>query len=135
MVDIMNEDKQIIHNSIRTPDGTILTSASVHDYKVYEDANGHEYMVDGGREYLRRNVVKEAPHEELTLYTDDPHEKIREVFTWGTYGKKGDKPLQIKLLKDLTIAHVKAIIRTQSHMPNYMKQMFINELEYRKDEK
>ena len=131
MVDVMN-DKQIIHNSIRTPDGTILISHSVHDFKMYTDANGHDYMVDGGREYLRRFIVNEAPFEEISLYVDDPHEEIREVFTWGTYGKNGDQPVQFKLLKDLTIPHVKAIIKTQSHMPEYMKDMFRNELEFRK---
>lgn len=130
MVAIMNN---IICNKIRTPDGTILISTSRHDYRVYTDANGHEYMVDGGTEYLRRNVVHEAPYEELSLYDTDPHEKLRENYTWGTYGKNGDEPLQLKLLKDLSTNHIKAIIETQKHLQKHIVKMFENELEYRNE--
>lgn len=122
--------RRLIHNSIRTPDGTILVSRDVHDYKTYTDKNGHEYMVDGGRDYLRRNVVKEAPHTELSLYTDAPHEEIREVFTWGTYGKNGDEPFHLVLLKDMTDNHIKTILDTQ-HISDYMIELFGDELEYR----
>lgn len=131
MVDIMSEPR-IIQNMIRTPDGKILVSGSVHDYKAYNDANGFQYMVDGGRSYLRRNVVREAPYEELSLFEGDPHEKIRDGFTWGTYGKDGDQPLVFNPLKDLDIDHIKAIIKTQTHLPDYMMQVFIDELEFRK---
>ena len=131
----MEENRQILHNSIRTPDGTILTSRSVHDYVVYDDANGLQYMVDGGRNYLRRTVHKDHPYEELCIYVGDPHEKIREVFTWGTYGKDGCQPLQFVLLKDLSDNHIQAIIDTQNHMPAYLMDMFINEQRYRKNGK
>ena len=63
---------KIICNQIRTPDGTILISHTVHDYKEYKDKNGLVYMVDGGNDYLRRTVHKEAPYEELTIYEDAP---------------------------------------------------------------
>jgi hypothetical protein len=42
-----------------------------HDYVTYTDANGLDYMVDGGNDYLRRNVHTEAPYEELTIYEDE----------------------------------------------------------------
>ncbi len=35
-----------------TPDGTLLQSYHVHDYKTYKDSNGEIYMIDGGCEYL-----------------------------------------------------------------------------------
>lgn len=127
----MDRQRQIIHNSIRTPDGTVLTSRSAHDYKLYVDKNGYEYMVDGGHSYLRHNLVPEAPYEELTLYTDDPHNQIREVFTWGTYGKKGDQPITRKALKDLDYDHVKAIIETQKQLSTHIAQLFKNEIEFR----
>ena len=55
----LNSTPRLILNRIKTPDGTILTSYNRHDYVSYEDANGLEYMVDGGLEYLRRNVNNE----------------------------------------------------------------------------
>ena len=33
---------------MRTPDGTILESKHRHDYVTHLDANGNEYMLDGG---------------------------------------------------------------------------------------
>lgn len=121
--------KQIIHNSIMTPDGTILVSRSVHDYVQHTDANGKTYMTDGGNSYIHRSAHgDETP---LDLYEGDPHDEIREVFTWGTYGKMGDQPLKFKALKDLSDAHIEAILETQSHIPQYMRNLFIEEQVYR----
>ena len=121
--------KQIIHNSIQTPDGTILVSRSVHDFVQYTDKNGKTYMTDGGRAYIHRSA--HGDEVSLDLYEGDPHDKIREVFTWGTYGKMGDQPLKFVALKDLSDNHIKAILTTQSHMPQYMRDLFINEQLYR----
>ena len=44
----------LIYNAIRTPDGTILESRSVHDFVGHTDANGKYYAADGGLEYLKR---------------------------------------------------------------------------------
>lgn len=110
------EEREIILNQIRTPDGTILKSMHRHDYVTYIDKNGHEYMVDGGSDYLRRNVVetKKNPllklwifllklvgktwqdplhYTELSVYSDAPFEVIRENFHRGGRGKDGRQPL------------------------------------------
>jgi hypothetical protein len=87
------EDRQIILNQIKTPDGTILKSMHRHDYVTYTDKNGLQYMVDGGHDYLRRNVHEDAPYEELTIYDDDLFEVIRENFHRGGRGKDGTEPL------------------------------------------
>ena len=124
------EDK-IVANRIRTPDGTILESMHRHDYVTYVDKNGKEYMVDGGTDYLRRNVHQDAPYEELSVYSDAPHAEIREVFRWGTRGKDGNQPLKFILLKDMESDHIQAIIETQTHIPGYIENIFLDELSFR----
>ncbi len=127
-------EARIVSNRIRTPDGTILESMHRHDYRVYVDANGKEYMVDGGLDYLRRNVHDDAPYEELSVYADDLHIEIRSVFKWGTRGKDGKQPLTYVPLKDLTTEHIEAILDTQSHIADYIRKLFIDELNFRDSE-
>ena len=69
--------RQLILNRIQTPDGTILTSRSRHDYVTHTDKNGLVYMVDGGSDYQRVNVHHSAPHIDLSVYDDSPFEEIR----------------------------------------------------------
>lgn len=122
---------RIVSNRIRTPDGTILESMHRHDYVTYVDANGLEYMVDGGLDYLRRNVHDEAPYLELSMYSNSPHDVIREVFKWGTRGKDGRSPLKYVPLKNLTTEHIEAILETQDHIQEYIRNIFLDELNYR----
>ena len=124
-------DEKIVANRIRTPDGTILESMHRHDYVTYTDANGKEYMVDGGLDYLRRNIHDDAPYEELSVYDDAPYALIREVFKWGTRGKDGKQSLTYVPLKDLTTEHIEAILDTQSHISDYIRKIFLNELSIR----
>jgi hypothetical protein len=128
-------EARIVSNRIRTPDGTILESRHRHDYVTYVDKNGKEYMVDGGLEYLRRNVHDDAPYEELSVYDDAPYALIREVFKWGTRGKGGRQPLTFVPLKDLTTEHIEAILETQTHISERIRKLFIDELTFRGIEK
>ena len=122
---------QIVANKIRTPDGTILQSYHVHDYKTHLDKNGYTYMVDGGTEYLRRTIVDEAPHEELSVMVTDSHEDIRAAFHWGTRGKDGKQPLSWVALKDLDTDHIEAILDTQTRISDWVKNIMSVELNYR----
>ena len=123
--------RHIVTNQIVTPDGTVLTSYHVHDYKTYVDTiSGEEYMVDGGTDYFRRNV-NDYPALDTSKYSDDPHEEIREGFYWGTRGKDGKQPLKYKPLKDLDTDHIHAIIGTQAHVPEWRRDIFKKELKYR----
>ena len=131
----MMSEARIVSNRIRTPDGTILESRHRHDYVTYVDANGKEYMVDGGLEYLRRNVHDDAPYEELSVYDDAPYALLREVFKWGTRGKDGKQPLTYVPLKDLTNEHIEAILETQTHISERIQKLFIGELNFRGIEK
>ena len=85
--------KQLILNRIKTPDGTILISRHRHDYVTHTDKNGKVYMVDGGTDYLRRNIHEDAPYEELSLYSDESYEIIRENVCREGRGINGDQPL------------------------------------------
>jgi hypothetical protein len=102
-----------------------------HDYVTYTDANGKEYMVDGGLDYLRRNVHEDAPYEELSLYSDAYHQLIRQAFKWGTRGIDGKQPLSWLVLQDMATDHIEAILETQTGLRDHIRQVFINELNYR----
>jgi hypothetical protein len=123
---------RLLLNRIKTPDGTILTSYSVHDYRTYTDANGLEYMVDGGLEYLRRNVHNEAPYEELSITDEASFEQIRESMHWGTYGKHGDQPLHYVTVSRMSDAHIEAIIKLKMGA-QWVRNILLEELTYRKE--
>jgi len=126
--------KQILRNALRTPDGTILESRHRHDYKEYEDANGWVYVVDGGLDYLRRTVNKNAPAKDLTLTEEDPHFFLRDYVTWGTYGKEGDQPLSYVTIANMSDGHLQAVLDTQKRMYPQVRDLMKAELEYRADE-
>lgn len=124
-------ERQLIANVMRTPDGTILQSNHVHDYVEYVDANGKTYMVDGGVSYIRRSWYEENNGEDLSVYTDDPHEKIRDWFRWGTYGKEGKGPLVWAKLKHLSTNHIEKILEA-CYVRNHLEKLFRDELAFRK---
>ena len=126
------QERQLIYSAWKTPDGTILHSRHRHDYQEHFDEISKEwYILDGGNEYIRCSV-NQVPAEDLTLYSDDPHEKIREVFIWKSYGKNFSQPEGVyTLLKDLTDDHLIAIRETQTHLPDYIMKVFKNEIRFR----
>jgi hypothetical protein len=124
---------RILLNRIKTPDGTILTSYNRHNYVEYKDTLTKEVlMVDGGTDYLRRNV---GTYEELSVYDDGSHITRRSAVHWGTRGKDGKQPLVYKLLKDLDSDHIEAILKTQHQISDFYKEVFMEELKYRFDER
>lgn len=125
-------ESKLIYSAWRTPDGTILHSRHRHDYQEHFDEVSKEwYILDGGLDYQRCSI-NEVPAEDLTLYSDDPHDKIREVFIWKSYGKNFSQPEGVyTLLKDLTDEHLAAILETQTHLPEYILEMFKNEIQFR----
>ncbi len=121
---------QIVYNAIMTPDGTIIQSRHRHDYKTHVDSvSGETYMVDGGIDYIRRNINK-VEATELSLYSHDPHTKIRENVSWGSYGKDGDKPFRYIKVMDMETDHINAVLQITRLVP-WVKTIFENELEYR----
>jgi len=126
----MSESKLIL-NALRTPDGTVIQSRHRHDYVTYTDANGKEYMVDGGLDYLRRSIHDDQI--DLSEYDDAPHERQRELLTWGTYGIKGDQPLQYKTIEEMETGHLEAVVKMVGICPIRRKCMQ-KELELRTNE-
>ena len=126
-------EPRLLANRIITPDGTMLQSYHRHDYKTYIDANGKEYMVDGGIEYQRCNIHDEAPHQDACVYSNDPHNVIRDAFRWGTYGKGGDQPLRWARLSEMSNKHIEAILETQHHIGPQIRKVFEDEQQHRLD--
>ena len=119
--------QDLIYNAIRTPDGTILESRSVHDFVGYTDANGKFYAADGGLEYLKR--CGDNDYEELSLTLEDDFNKIRECVRWGTYGPKGNRPMRFVKIKDMSTDHIQNILKGRLGMK--IRSVFEKELEFR----
>jgi hypothetical protein len=128
----MTTESRILLNRIKTPDGTILTSYNRHNYVEYKDTLTKEVlMVDGGTDYLRRNV---GTYEELSVYDDGSHITRRSAVHWGTRGKDGKQPLVYKPIKDIDSDHIEAILKTQHQISDFYREVFMEELKYRFDE-
>ncbi len=123
----INVEVHLLCNKWKCKDGVILQSYSAHDYVCHTDANGEYYFVDGGLNYIRHSGNMEP----LLVYTTNSHQVIRENFTWGSKSINGDKPLKYYPLKDLTEGHIRAILNTQTHLPEHILNVFRNELDYR----
>ena len=109
---------QILYNAIKTPDGTIIESTHRWDYVQHLDENGLVYMVDGGKDYLRRScpsgnysffqkiAIKlgwKDPYEydEMSITDEDSFDKIRNtVYRWSN-SDYTNKPSEKVLLKDM----------------------------------
>ena len=125
--------RQLLVNRIITPDGTELISKHRHDCVIYIDKNGLEYMNDGGNDYLRRNIHKEHPYTEASLYSDSPFEELRECIYRGGRGKDGKQPLVHVKLSEMnnnwliaTIEYEKELRPNNIYLPYYKM-----EVEYR----
>ena len=119
----------VIYSAMRTPDGTVIESRHRHDYVTYKDANGKEYMLDGGLDYVRASMNGDEEFISVTL--EDGHDKVREYLTWGTRGVNGDQPLRYVKLKDMDTDHIQACLETQFQMRKAYQTAMENELEYR----
>jgi hypothetical protein len=124
------DDSKLIRNAIRTPDGTVMESIHRHDYVTHKDANGEIYMVDGGRNYIRRSHNNEVATD-LTVVLEDDYETVRSVYQWGTRGRFGDEPLSFVLLKDIDDDHLYALIKLYERFDADNLRLFMMEAVYR----
>lgn len=61
------------------------------------------------------------------------HEYIRGIQTWGTNGKGGREDYKELYIKDLEEDHIKAIIKTQTHISEALEKVLKDELKFRED--
>tara|TARA_B110000977_G_scaffold178848_1_gene236861 strand:+ start:118 stop:507 length:390 start_codon:yes stop_codon:yes gene_type:complete len=119
----------LIKNCMQTPDGTILTSRSHHDYVEHTDANGKTYMVDGGLSYIRRSAHDDQI--DLSVWDDAPFSDIRVAMEWGSYGVNGDQPLKWNKLCDMERSHIQAVLDNVPYMCQVYRKYFEVELDFR----
>ena len=129
-----NMERELLHNSIQCPDGTILVSRSQHNFVEHKQEDGREYFVDGGLAYNRIGYSDEE-YIDLCIYADQPHEEIREVFEWGRSFDKDmhrlPKTEYIKL-KDITDSHLENIFKLLSDSNGgKIMDVILNEMQYR----
>jgi len=128
----LDSHPQIVLNAIKTPDGTIIMSHHRHDYVTYTDANGLDYMVDGGHDYLRRNLHEGAPYIELSVTDSAPFEQIRESLHWGNRGKDNRQPLKFLPICRMADDHLEAILRLKMG-GEWVQSIMREELSYREE--
>ena len=118
----------IIFSGLQTPDGTMITSTHRHDYVTHLDANGKEYMLDGGLDYIRSSAHGDEVYK--TLFDDEPHAIQRQILTWGTYGKDGNQPLSRKPIELMSTEHIQAVLHECNPM-TALKNCMLKELKER----
>lgn len=129
----MEEHRNLVHNAIQTPDGTIIESRHRHDYVEYIDSNGNEYSVDGGLDYLRRGYTT-PDYIELARYEDEDIEVLRKVVTRGGRGKDGRQPLTFVPICDMNDEWLEAAIQYNIDYGmghGVMNRLYKREQEYR----
>ncbi len=124
----------LLQNAIQTPDGTILVSTRVHDYKSYKDTVADKYYsVDGGLEY--RRISCEGPYIDLSVFSNDDFSHIRTCLVRGSSGKSFDQPFKWVRLMDMSNAWLEALILwiEENQPENKYKEYYLKEIEYRKE--
>ena len=122
---------RLIANRWQCPDGTVLQSMHRYDCVTHKDTlTGEDCLVDGG---LFGYIRIAGNLKNLCVYSNDPHELQRESFHWGTYGRDGKRARTFIAAKDMTTDHIEAVIETQDRIAPEIKELFLNELAYRKE--
>lgn len=106
----------LIQNALFFPEHDYyMPSTNRHDYRTFKYRPGHEAMVDGGCEYVRRMVTPpEHAHlvVEWCLYSNSPIEYILDKLLWGSLPLDKTKPQvhTYRPIRLLTKDHLQAIL-------------------------
>lgn len=144
----MKKESILLASWIMCPDGTMLPSFHVHDYRTHTtvdtwkqrsikmddretvpDKTRHS-MIDGGTNYLRRG----GKYTEMSIYSNDPYEVIRRFLCRGGRGPKSDQHLTWTPLFRINDSWLENLIKYEQANPEYnvYLEYYKKELEYRK---
>jgi len=126
-------EKFLIQNSVTCLEcGETLISEHVHDYKTCGCPQAT--MCDGGGDYGRFGGKDLAKVQTNYIYSDAPHEQIREVVSRGSRGKSGRAKLTYIKLADIDDEYLQAIIDYEeiNRPQNKYLPIYIAEKNYRK---
>lgn len=127
-------EAQLIYNAVECLScGDILESCHRHDYKTCNCSN--ETMIDGGEMYVRFGGKDMSLVKTINLFSNAPHEQIREKIKRANRGKDGKEPLKYVLLKDIDDPWLEAIIRYQEQVTSSSRflPIYKNEQLWRQD--
>lgn len=131
-INIPKEQSLIVCAIYTCPDGTVLRSSGGLFASHVDKTDGWHYYIDCTQYYIRSSIPKDKGRL-VIITTDDQHEIVRENVEWTSFGVKGDEPPKRRAISKLDTEHIRQIIKTQHHIQKQIKQCFINELQYRKE--
>lgn len=117
----MNSTK-LLQNAFFVPeDDAYFISTHRHDFVQWTSKDGKaSWAVDGGLAY-RRNTASSWDLEgtrviDWSLTTKSRVSEIRKKLLWGTRGKDGKDELTFRPISTFSLDHLRAILKTQSHI-------------------
>ena len=115
--------RRLIQNAVRcAPTGKFFKSTHSHDFVAVTGLpDGLTHYIDGGLSYVRSGgdlaeTRRRGLIEDFCLYDDDPFNVIAAKLLWGTCGVDGKQPYKLVLLKDCSLDHLRAILKTQAQI-------------------
>ena len=122
-----------LKNIIKTPDGTKLDARNTAVVSHKDSITGELY-INYGRGLNVSRSKNEVPFKDLSIYNTSPHQKIRKIKFWGSYGKSGNEPRKMMCPAEMEEAHLQAILETQKGIVGILDHIFLNELKFRKEQ-
>jgi len=90
--------------------------------------SGNYFFIEGGHDYRRCNFKFHPEIMDFSLYEDSSDDEIYDKLLWGSRGTTGKEPLQYVLLKNLNTEHMNAILSTQPHIDQHVRNVIAKAL-------
>jgi hypothetical protein len=101
--------RQLVYNAVKCLKcNKTIVSYNRHDYK--ECGCSNRAMVDGGTDYERYGAKVLDFIEKISVYDDEPFEKVRQYAYRGSRGEDGKQPLTYISLCDMELDHLYAVL-------------------------